>query len=107
MRPALIVLSLAQRPWLILNDVLVDCCNQTPGRFQRPRKLALLEKCMEISYGLTCSVGYGALVGTRLGARWIRNLDLEVPRDQGKSTAGQVAQAVRQVGVVTLHQGVE
>ena len=47
-RAAFVVLLLAQRPGLVLDDVLVDRRHQAPGHFQRPRELVLIEQRVEL-----------------------------------------------------------
>src|SRR6185437_3393115 len=107
-RPAHLILLLAQRPGLILHQVFVYRSHQRPGRFQRARELKIVEMRTELAYGAP-----GALRNlvirrfARLRGRGIRHLPAKVARNHGQRAAGQVAQVIRQVGVIALHQRVE
>ena len=92
-------------PKVVLDDVLVHRRYQAPRHFQSTRKLPLIEQRIEFGDGLAGSVGDCTLLRARSGARRIRNLALEIARDHGQGSAGQVAQPVRQIRVVALYQG--
>ena len=68
-RAAFVVLLLAKRPGLVSTMYLSTAANQCPGRFQRARKLALLELRIEFRDRLARRFSNGLIVSRAVAAR--------------------------------------
>src|SRR5690349_214388 len=103
-RTAFLILLFAKGPWLVFDNVFVHSRNQCPCRFQRFRKLILLEMRVVFSNSTTGSVSDGIIcLFMCSGMRWIGDLSLKVAVDHGQRTAGKIAETVGKIGIVALH----
>ena len=101
---AFFVLLFAQRPRLVLHDVLIYCRHQAPGCFEGSRKLVLIKEHVAFTDRLAGQIG-NCIIGWTPGGcvRGIRHLAAKIARDHGQGPAGKVTEPVCQVGVITLY----
>src|SRR5579859_7547602 len=82
--PALGILLFAQGPGLVFDNVFVHRGDESPGCFERTRKLELIEQNSEFANCLARRFRYRVISGSfRSGWRRVRYLALEVPVNHG------------------------
>src|SRR5207237_481558 len=80
---AVLILLFTQSPGLVLDDVLIDSCDQSPGNFQGFRKLVAVEQLAVVRNDVARDLGNGVVGRSVRGlVRRMRPFTLGIARAQ-------------------------